>query len=664
MHIRIFMMQLRRGKKRTGLYILLLTVVVMFFVMSVNLYYNSRNNLKEVEENYSTLAIMELYGEVNQYGELVEPYSETHKGYKSVAVEGYDISQIVAADGVIGWDLRSKYAAYIENEPAMWDKNTTIADFDTIRFEIMGQESIELPIAWDTRFVTSIPFDIKLRIIDSAAGCFQYSNNFTFDGVLVWQDEEKYIEQVKKLNRSENTDKIILYPGVEYIATNRSGADWMLNDEGMLEIDYSAIGSWGSNFDPENSTYSFVQPVVAYGSTEYISSKVFSTAENDPLPIQRWEDVQNDPILKEYFDGVWKATPINLHTYCIELSNDVSSVPVFHLGGAALSSGRLITEEEYENGAKVCMVSEQTANLQGWSVGDKLNLHFYEFEAMISSNDEWGSAQPFWHRDTEGFFDEGEYEIVGIYTQNPITGNSDIARSTLAMPWYTIYIPENSVKVPIEVKDKKVHGALLSIRLENGSIDRFMDNMNELGLTEEKEGQYNPKFTFYDQGYSVIQPGLEAMISTSKLLLVLSSILLIVTCVMMAFFFVQNQKQNIGIFRMLGGTKGKTLRAVLACSLVIMLIGILLGSIFGYHLTQYVGESILAENQLKSEQAASYQAYVVRSNEKVQSLSVNADMELVALASSAALLFPMLTVGFTMHYIHREPRELLPKSGG
>lgn len=60
MHMKIFMQQLRRGKKRTGLYILLLSAVMAFFVMSVNLYKNSVTNLESVEENYSTVALMEL----------------------------------------------------------------------------------------------------------------------------------------------------------------------------------------------------------------------------------------------------------------------------------------------------------------------------------------------------------------------------------------------------------------------------------------------------------------------------------------------------------------------------------------------------------------------------------------------------------------------------
>ena len=42
--------------------------------------------------------------------------------------------------------------------------------------------------------------------------------------------------------------------------------------------------------------------------------------------------------------------------------------------------------------------------------------------------------------------------------------------------------------------------------------------MEDKGLTERKEGRYEPKFTFYDQGYSAVESGLRSMNSTAKLL--------------------------------------------------------------------------------------------------------------------------------------------------
>ena len=73
MSIRIFFQQLRRNSSRTWLNILLLAAAVAFFVMSLNLHQNSVRNIREAEDAYSTIAVMEIYGDVDQYGNLAEP---------------------------------------------------------------------------------------------------------------------------------------------------------------------------------------------------------------------------------------------------------------------------------------------------------------------------------------------------------------------------------------------------------------------------------------------------------------------------------------------------------------------------------------------------------------------------------------------------------------
>ena len=79
MQHQIFIEQLKRSKK-TVVYLCLLAIATAFFVMSMNLYANSSGNLKVAEEAFSTLAVTELYGEVDRYGNLVERNSEEHIG--------------------------------------------------------------------------------------------------------------------------------------------------------------------------------------------------------------------------------------------------------------------------------------------------------------------------------------------------------------------------------------------------------------------------------------------------------------------------------------------------------------------------------------------------------------------------------------------------------
>ena len=662
MHLKIFLQQLKRGKK-TGLYILLLMVVVAFFVMSINLYHNSRANLQTVEENYSTIALMELYGEIDEYGNLVSGDKEQVLGYESVTVEGFDFSKIVDTDCVTHWDLRSRYGAYIENHVSMQGKGFPMLGEDVLRFRIAEAEPVVLPVNWEEYDSSNTEF--KVEIIDSAAGCYAYPDEWRFGNFSLYSLDCRnyYAEQVKQLNRNEDVDYITLYPNEEYVMVIGMGSGWYPSEEqGLLRRERE---------DSALSLYSTFSRAGALNyRVDYSTANDFTTYTQGPeagefFPLQRWEDVQNNTEMKIYFEEIQKGTQITNHAFSVTTTNDFEGIAAYHLGGASLKEGRLITEEEYASGAKVCLISDQMASYQQWEIGDKLPMKFFEYSGFVNRDSQTQWDYPVWNRQTEEFFHEAEYEIVGIYTQNEVSGNSDISKTTLAMPWFNIYVPDASVENQPPMEERPVHGGLFTIHLLNGSIDEFNEHITALGLLEEKEGQFNPKFSFYDQGYSVVQPGLEAMNGTAKLLLALSSLLLLVTCVLLAFFFAQNQKQSVGIFRMLGGSKRKALTAVLICALVLTVIGAVLGGILGFGLAEFVGENINKNNLAQSQDAATYQAYVLQSsNGQMQDLAVKADLLLTVVSTAASMIFPMMLILFVLLYINQEPRELLPKSGG
>lgn len=664
MHDKIFIRQLKRSKK-TIFYILLLAVAAAFFVASVNLYSNSVRNLQKAEENYSTLAVTELYGDIDQYGNLVEENSETHVGYKSVAVKGYDISQIIDSDTVESWDLRTQYGAYIEGIPALEGKSSRglyvpRALGQMIRFRLKG----------DTPFTVSLTDDndpiLKLEVLDDAAGCFLYQDLFRFECYLTPTELAGYAEQIKRVNRSDETTTLTLYPGVEYVATIWPGTDWTWSQqqEGMLEV--CMVDQEGVKTDGV-VVFNLCYPWTDFGNFQVLYDQDQERLTYDggyamgsPFPLQRWEDVQSDPELKAYYDKAWEEIRIQNYVYQVHLTNDITSVPAYHIGGASLSEGRLITEEEYETGAKVCMVSQEMAEFQNWEIGDKLNIRL--FETPYQPVQKYDYAQPTWDSDTKEFIHQGEYEIVGFYSKNPVTGNSGISPNTLDMSTFNIYLPEKSVPTALPVDQRYVHSSLFSVKLKNGSIDAFLDDMQEKGLMTEKEGQFNPKFTFYDQGYSLVEPGLQAMSSAAKLLLVLSTALLLITSILIAFFFWQNQKQTVGIFRLLGGTKKQAVAAVLICALLLCGIGAAVGGSVGYGVAEVVGNDIMEENFSQSEQDSLFQAYVLPAQGEQESITVTADPVLTVAACSSVLLFPIFLLGFLASDINKEPRELLPKS--
>ncbi len=709
MKTKMFYKQMGRSVKTGLTNVVILLVVTAFFVMSLNLYASSVHNLKSAAETYSTIAVMELYGDVNDRGQLTAPGQEDYQGYLSVQVDDYDLEPILNAPGVIGHDLRARCAAYIEGHPSRYQLNeenwkvtsgtltfmepVLISDEHVIRFKLAGDSTVTMPMPWHEDFdmyynVNGGARSLDLEILEHSGSNILYESVqrfeihgfFDISGMIIMGGRdpsvleehygpyrEQYGDAIRQLNRSDETDKITLYPGVEYVVNNAPFVNRFQEDE---EQPTMLTKRMPFQFFPDFSQYFNRDFYLDYKPTySGLGESVGFTygpdlpeGQDAPFPLARWEDVQADPVLKEQWEGCMEASEYNFCTHSVTLTDDMSSLLAFHLDGMFLADGRMITQEEYDTGAKVCMVSKKKAQMHHWQLGDKLNMSFYDFEAYPSNGDDSpNTRQPVYHQGTEGFFDSGEYEIVGIFDQRPTMGDATVSQSAMSMPWEMIYIPHNAVQYITPREELPVHGSLLSIRLKNGAIPQFEAEMEALGLTGQKDGQFTPSFTFYDQGYSVIQPSLQHMYGTARLLLVLSTVLLVITCLLQAWFFAQYHKHTVGIYRMLGGKKHHAVAALLVCALAVTLLGALPGGMLGYALSEQVGQTILAGDLLQSEKYAPLRAFVLEGAAR-DAVSVRADAALSTLASCATMLFPLIFLVFVLGYIGKEPRELMPKS--
>ena len=668
MQHKIFIEQLKRSKK-TVVYLCLLAIATAFFVMSVNLYANSSGNLKVAEEAFSTLAVTELYGEVDRYGNLVERNSEEHIGYKAVGVKGYDFSEIIDSEYVESYDFRTYYGAYIEEHPAViYGPDIIMSSLEevpkwymrsnnVIRFKITAEQPMELvyiPSGPEQRMNRGF---FGVEVFDEASGIFVYPERLIYDDFGYKQEEWNALaEEIKAFNQSDDTDRLILYPDVEYVAILDEHGHWLWNEETQL---------WEYTNNGNSETFELAIPWQDHESfwLTYDNSKEGIEYErlDTPFPIQRWEDVQNDPQLKAYFDDLWQDIYVQQRTHNVVATNDVTSIPAFHLGSAELTEGRYITEKEYAEGAKVCLISDVLAENQGWEIGDKLDMKLFESEYIPEGSTTVGHSQPIYNGGATPFVDEGEYEIVGIYDVYSTTANTELAVNTIGVNTFNIYIPTKSISAQRDLSDALVHGSTLSVKLKNGSIDAFKAEMEAKGITTVEAGKYVPTFHYYDQGYSAVRSSLLSMNSTAKLLLLLSTILLLIVCVLIAYFFWQNQRQTVGIFRMLGGTKKHAIAAVLTCAMILTGIGAAAGGMAGYGTAYVVGTGIVKANVKEIEMDMSQDNDLSALTDQQSDIRVAADPLVTLAASGASLLYPAFLLGFVAMDINKEPRELLPK---
>ncbi len=679
--------QLFRKPMRTVLCILVLVVLTAFFCTSLNLYMDSRHNLQMANDTYTTIAIMELYADVDSRGNIINDVTkaEDYAGYHALTVYGYDLEPIITAPSVKKYELRARYGAFSEDNIAVRynDKKQAIpiCDEDIIRFKIVPehQEQAEADKEWnDVEFVDDGRYRIhtfsfvdsdthtsrkyNLDIVESAINVFDYEKlpilfNNSLDNIYTTTPLTDTNSLMPSAEYADKPDCIILEPNTEYIAS------------------ISGLSSSSNTFNAANSLYKIQTFGVArdkffrsnyycysIGRSEYVSCDY---PYENPFWIYEYDELKSKPEMLKKYEQIARAYYINSRSFGVMTTNDLTGIPAFHLGNMFIPEGRMITEEEYASGAKVCMISTDLAKLQGWNVGDKIDFSFYEYNNFVNATI-WGSrlSPRYTYTDPDHFFDNGEYEIVGTYNVRPLTGTSAVSASAVSVPWNTIYIPEKSLENAPAEEDRPVTGALLTIWLENGKIEPFIERMNELGITGAKQGDYEARFTFYDQGYSRIQPSLEALSGTAELLLILSSSLLVIAALLLAFFYAQSQKQSIGTMRLLGCSKARAFAAVMLSALIIAVTGALIGAAIGHALTAGVGESIMASANQTPEEFLAFSAYLAESTQVEVEFALGADAKVSLLTCLAALgLFIAGTLVFVLRYLGKGPRELLPRAG-
>ena len=592
---------------------------------------------------------------------------------------------IITAPSVKKYELRARYGAFNEDNIVVRynDKKQAIpiCDEDIIRFKIVTehQKEAEADKEWnDVEFVDDGRYRIhtfsfvdsdthtsrkyNLDIIESAINVFDYEKlpilfNISLDNIYTTTPLTDTNSLMPSAEYADKPDCIILEPNTEYIAS------------------ISGLSSSSNTFNAANSLYKIQTFGVArdkffrsnyycysIGRSEYVS---WDYPYENPFWIYEYDELKSKPEMLKKYEQIARAYYINSRSFGVMTTNDLTGIPAFHLGNMFIPEGRMITEEEYASGAKVCMISTDLAKLQGWNVGDKIDFSFYEYNNFVNATI-WGSrlSPRYTYTDPDHFFDNGEYEIVGTYNVRPLTGTSAVSASAVSVPWNTIYIPEKSLENAPAEEDRPVTGALLTIWLENGKIEPFIERMNGLGITGAKRGDYEARFTFYDQGYSRIQPSLEALSGTAELLLILSSSLLVIAALLLAFFYAQSQRQSIGTMRLLGCSKARAFAAVMLSAFIIAVTGALIGAAIGHVLTASVGESIMANANQTPEEFLAFSAYLAESTQVEVEFALGADAKVSLLTCLAALgLFIAGTLVFVLRYLGKGPRELLPRAG-
>lgn len=234
----------------------------------------------------------------------------------------------------------------------------------------------------------------------------------------------------------------------------------------------------------------------------------------------------NLPSIQELPDGVtaqevidstssWRmameSIQTNNHSVPVLAVDSVEGMLEFASGRTQITQGRSISQEEYRDGAAVCLISETLARESGLDVGDTLPLSLYEKEknlmpTMVGDSDPTAS----YYLPQRGFQQETEYTIIGLYRQS-----SEWSETVASFTPNSVLTPKKSVTCAMETGGSAIEaspsGLWGTMILKNGTAGQMEARLKENNLAG--------TVTYYDQGYSGIMESLDGFSRVSRTVL-------------------------------------------------------------------------------------------------------------------------------------------------
>lgn len=320
------------------------------------------------------------------------------------------------------------------------------------------------------------------------------------------------------------------------------------------------------------------------------------------------------------------------HAFPVLGTENLETMQCFLTKAATVIEGRTFTQEEYDTGAKVLMLSEELAQTGDIHAGDTITLNQF-----LCDTGEWSNRSLSWcgipqenlNEPDVGFFPlkngmeaEETFTVVGIYrlerawedTAYSITPNTIFMPQKAQIPggyggcdeleyltFMTYALDENNQVIYEDGKPKEVemylpdphyrgsHGIFLSVKIKNGQLENFQKELEEAGLT-------SLNFVTLDTGYDgAVLAVHEAQAQSEKLfgILALSWVVLLMLYLLL---FQSRQQKNLGIMRSLGATSKQTRGYLFGSGMVLALVGVVLGTalsgtfarLFGNQIYQYL----------------------------------------------------------------------------
>ena len=291
-------------------------------------------------------------------------------------------------------------------------------------------------------------------------------------------------------------------------------------------------------------------------------------------------------------DGaVWKNEIIpyfkrNHSSVAVILTDNVESMYTFNTGLGTIMDGDTFTDEDYELGNKVCMVSAAYAQVNDLSVGDTLHMDFYnsgytqtDYPVLQGSGRKGLTIWRYELRDETRIGYEQDYTIVGIYSAPEWQAGSQSFHAD------TVFVPKSSVPNAGSYMGEDVT-LLNTVIIENGSIDAFEAHM----AANDKAGAY----LYFDQGYTEAAATVQTLIDNAMRLMLVGVAMFLLASMLFLLLFARRVSAVMHSMRLLGVPKQKTWLESLAVLFAQELTAVAVGNALAVVLYERITAQLLA----------------------------------------------------------------------
>lgn len=287
-----------------------------------------------------------------------------------------------------------------------------------------------------------------------------------------------------------------------------------------------------------------------------------------------------DEFLHSQEGAVWRdIIEANTHSFEVMTTGALESILFFNQSTANIVDGRGFTDDEYDQGDKVCVISTHFAQLNRLQVGDKIDMKLnftYEKMQNMGGNEYFWMIETFYP--TNGYTEQHEFEVVGIYsTPEDEKGPFYIQPNTVIVPDKSIESKEGYPFVGDSPMDDNMYvytPQTISIILNNGGLKGFKAELEEHGLED--------TMLYFDQGYSRVSGTVSAFTKNAWILFAISAAAWAAVAMLFVYFYIIRQKKETGVMLSLGTGQAQSFRYILSCVIVISLAASIIGSAVGY----------------------------------------------------------------------------------